>query len=93
VSSGRLAEERELYLEGVGVDQGGPGALDARGEDGLAPEAGTGEQVGVRQGAAKARELAQGPVGLRERGDERQHVIEPRRKDGGYEGLTPCRLQ
>jgi hypothetical protein len=85
----RLAEERGLGLEGVEVDERGPCALDARGEDRLASEKGTGKQVRVREGPAQACELAQSPVGLRERSDERRPVSELRWKGGGHERPAP----
>jgi hypothetical protein len=79
ISSLRLAEEWGLGLEGEEVDQGGSGALYARGEDRLASEEGTDEQVRVLgRVRPRPRQFAQSPVGLRERGDEGRPVRELR---------------
>ncbi len=89
ISGGKIAEEWGLGLEGEEVNERGARALDSRREDRLTPEEWAGEQVRIRQSTTQARQLAQSPVGLRERSDERRPVIELRWKGGRHERPAP----
>jgi hypothetical protein len=59
-----LTEKWRLDLEGVQVNQRSPGALDSGGEDCFTPREGSGEQVGIRQGAPEPGQLAEGSVDI-----------------------------